>query len=34
MSRNLRGLSARRGLKEGLYEEVVKAAACRSYIKG
>jgi len=26
MSRNLRGLSARRGLKEGLYEAVVKAA--------
>ena len=26
MSRNLRGLSARRGLKEGLYEEVVKVA--------
>jgi NADH-quinone oxidoreductase subunit F len=26
MSRNLRGLSARRGLKEGLYEEVVKKA--------
>jgi NADH-quinone oxidoreductase subunit F len=26
MSRNLRGLSARRGLKEGLYEEVVKTA--------
>ena len=26
MSRNLRGLSARRGLKEGLYEEIVKTA--------
>jgi NADH-quinone oxidoreductase subunit F len=26
MSRNLRGLSARRGLKEGLYEKVVKTA--------
>ena len=26
MSRNLRGLSARRGLKEGLYEEVVRTA--------
>ena len=26
MSRNLRGLSARRGLNEGLYEEIVRAA--------
>lgn len=28
MSRNLRGLSARKGLGEGLYEEIVRAAGC------